>query len=218
MAGSFRHRVPFRAWLLIVFGLCFAISAIRPLHPFDFVVEHTFTLGLLAFLLGLEKWSRPLSNTSCALLFVYMLLHVVGAHYTYSLVPYDAWAEALLGRDITTTFGFERNHYDRVVHLGFGLLLVKPVGELISRWMPLGNGQALFVTVLVLATLSKVYELIEWLFAIIMSPDAAELYNGQQGDMFDAHKDMGLALVGAMLAALILWLRGRGDRDSGTRA
>ncbi len=55
-----------------------------------------------------------------------------------------------------------------------------------------------------LATLSKVYELIEWWFAIAMSPENAELYNGQQGDAFDAHKDMALALAGAIGAA-VFW-------------
>lgn len=196
------QRVPFRAWLLGIFLIAFIISAIKPLYPTDFWIEHSFTAALLIFLFGLEKWGRPLSNTAYSFLFVFMLLHVLGAHYTYTFVPYDAWAEAILGHDITTTYGFARNHYDRLVHFSFGLLVTRPMAELVTRSMPLKGGQALFVAVLILAVLSKGYELIEWWFAVVMSPEDAELYNGQQGDLFDAHKDMALALLGAIIAGV----------------
>lgn len=213
MPRSVIHRVPYRAWLLGIFLIAFIISAIRPLYPTDFWIEHSFTGALLIFLFGLEKWGRPLSNAAYTLLTAFMLLHVLGAHYTYSFVPYDAWAVAMFGRDITTTFNLSRNHYDRLVHFAFGLLLVRPMAELVMRWMPLRSGHAIIVAVLMLATLSKVYELIEWWFAIVMSPENAELFNGQQGDAFDAHKDMALALAGAIGAAIGWWMVGwRGDR------
>lgn len=49
---------------------------------------------------------------------------------------------------------------------------------------------------------SVFYELIEWAIAVGLSPEQAENYNGQQGDMWDAHKDMLLATIGAILYGL----------------
>ena len=49
---------------------------------------------------------------------------------------------------------------------------------------------------------SMFYELIEWWIAIGMSPEQAENYNGQQGDIWDAHKDMFLAFIGSVIAGL----------------
>lgn len=50
---------------------------------------------------------------------------------------------------------------------------------------------------------SLIYEWVEWLLAMGLSPEQAEAYNGQQGDMWDAHKDMLLALLGGMLGAVV---------------
>ena len=51
---------------------------------------------------------------------------------------------------------------------------------------------------------SALYELAEWSIALCLAPDAAEAYNGQQGDMWDAHKDMTLALFGAVLSMTVI--------------
>jgi putative membrane protein len=58
---------------------------------------------------------------------------------------------------------------------------------------------------------SMIYELIEWGVAIALAPGAAEQYNGQQGDMWDAHKDMALASLGAVVAmgVVMVWERMR---------
>ena len=45
---------------------------------------------------------------------------------------------------------------------------------------------------------SLVYEWAEWAVALLLSPEAAEAYNGQQGDLWDAHMDMLLATLGAL--------------------
>ena len=49
---------------------------------------------------------------------------------------------------------------------------------------------------------SMFYELIEWWIAMGLSPEDAENYNGQQGDVWDAHKDMFLATIGAILIGI----------------
>ena len=55
---------------------------------------------------------------------------------------------------------------------------------------------------------SMLYELFEWGLAMVLSPRNADAYNGQQGDVWDAQKDMSLALLGAGLALLVAWVRG----------
>lgn len=207
--------MPYRGWLLMTFLVLLAISAIRPWYPQDFFIEHILTAISLALLIALDR-RQTLSNASCTLIFLFLVLHILGAHYTYSHVPYDEWSRALFGEPISTTFGWERNHYDRLVHLAFGLLMVYPARELLARLMPElqpRDWRLLVAAVLVLAVLSKLYELLEWMFAIVMTQDAASLYNGEQGDVRDAHKDMALALLGALISALITLVVERGRRD-----
>ena len=62
----------------------------------------------------------------------------------------------------------------------------------------------------VILAASALYEVFEWLVAIVMAPDWAESYNGQQGDPWDAQRDMALAALGAMLGLGLAapgWLR-----------
>jgi putative membrane protein len=198
----------YRHWLLVILLALFALSAIGPDHPRDFLLEHTFTAGLLAMLIWLDR-RKPITSTTCTLLFIFLAMHVLGAHYTYSKVPYDAWSESAFGRSISAIFGFERNHYDRLVHFCFGLLLLLPMRELVERATPLRGGWSIIVAVSFLMMLSKLYELIEWSFSILLSPNDAEHYNGQQGDIFDAQKDMALAFMGATISALIAWISDR---------
>jgi putative membrane protein len=159
---------------------------------------------ILLYLIGRKQ---PLSNRSYTLIFIWMMMHVLGAHYLYSFVPYDDWSRTLLGVSVTDIFGLKRNHYDRLVHFCHGLLLLQPMRELVIRWVRIDGIRAVIVALAMLGVLSTLYELAEWLIAVVMDPDAAERYNGQQGDMFDAQKDMGLALLGASFAALIMIFR-----------
>ena len=46
---------------------------------------------------------------------------------------------------------------------------------------------------MMIQTGSLIYELFEWLLTIVMTAEEADYYNGQQGDMWDAQKDMALA-------------------------
>jgi putative membrane protein len=201
-------RLPYRAWLLIIFLVALLISVINPADRFDFLLEHVPTVAALALLMWVDR-RQPLSNLAYSLIFVYMMLHVLGAHYLYSHVPYDVWAQRLFGFDITGTFGFRRNHYDRLVHFAHGLLLLEPMRELAMRWLRIDGVRSVIVAGAFLAVLSTVYELAEWLIAVVMDSEQAEMYNGQQGDMFDAQKDMALALLGSTISGLIIILTNR---------
>lgn len=200
--------MPLRAWLGIAFLGLFVVSAIGPPHPQDFLIEHILTVVAVGLLIWADR-VRPLTNISAVLIFCFLSLHLLGAHYTYSEVPYDRWSEALFGTPVSEWLGWRRNHYDRVVHAAFGLLLVYPTRELLGRLFPeisIRDVRLLLVTVLMLAFFSKVYELLEWAFTLIMTREAAAIYNGEQGDIRDAHKDMALALAGTVASALLIFI------------
>ncbi len=67
---------------------------------------------------------------------------------------------------------------------------------------------AAVVAIAVVALFAGVYEILEWVFTLLVSPDAAENYNGQQGDMFDAQKDQALSFVGSLIAGNWVAVRG----------
>lgn len=208
---------PLRLWLLIIVILAMLVSAIGAADFADYRLEMLPLPPLVAFLWWLEWKHRPLSNPSYILIFLFLLLHVLGAHYLYSYVPYDEWSRWLFGMTVSEALsipineetGQPRNHYDRLVHLLFGVMMTLPMLETVERLFPLRRGQALIVAVAFLAVLSKLYEIAEWMIALLMDPEDAEKYNGQQGDMFDAHKDMTLALTGSVIAAVSIALRCR---------
>ena len=135
-----------------------------------------------------------LSNRAYVQATIFLMLHSIGAHYTYSEVPLGAWVRDALG--------LGRNHYDRVVHCSFGLLMLRPIRELGFRPGHEPGPVALFYfTVAGVALWSLVYEVVEWAVAAIVDPAAGTAYLGTQGDVWDAEKDMGLALLGGIVAA-----------------
>jgi putative membrane protein len=200
--------------LAIVFGVWFAAWAIAPWNLQDFVLEHILTVALAVFLWTTRRAFR-LTNLSYSLIFVFMCLHVVGAHYTYSEVPYEGWIGAVagwLGRPdfrLGEAFGWERNHFDRLVHFAFGLLTSYPIREIFIRIARVRGFWGYYLPLDVTISLSAAYELIEWGVALVFGGPAAETYHGTQGDVWDAHKDMALATLGGLIAmtttAIVHW-------------
>jgi putative membrane protein len=161
---------------------------------------------ILAAPFALRRW--PLSNGSVACLGLFLALHTIGGRYTYWDVPYDQWSRALFGVSLDQTFGFTRNMYDRFVHLAFGLLAVPPLREALDRHAGVGSRASLWFALAVVTSLSAFYEMFEWLLTLVAAGPLADDYNGQQGDAWDAQKDMALALLGALVSAAIIAMRG----------
>ncbi|MHC5024179.1 MAG: DUF2238 domain-containing protein [Planctomycetota bacterium] len=203
--------IPYRAWLLVAFLVILPLSWIGAASTIDLVLQHTPTVVIVT-LLVLTGVRRPLSNVTYTLFFIFMLLHVVGARYLYSNVPYDDWCDALFGFRLGEALAFRRNHYDRFVHLCFGLLMIWPAREIVERMIGVRGGWSWVVGVWLLLAFSSTYELLEWVVAMVMAPDTAEKYNGQQGDAWDAHRDMALALIGAVVSGVVLSLARRRGR------
>ena len=127
----------------------------------------------------------------------------------YSYVPYDVWSEQIFGIRISDVVGFQRNHYDRLVHFSYGLLLAVPIQEFERRHLRLSVALSSVLAIECIIATSAGYELIEWLVAIVFTPEWADQFLGHQGDMFDAHKDMALATAGATLSIGVLAVTSR---------
>lgn len=146
---------------------------------------------------ALRRW--PMSNASVAWVGAFVLLHLLAARWTYSSMPYDAWGQAVFGFSIDKALGFERNMFDRLVHFASGLCFARPLVEMCIVYGRQSRRWAIGVMILSVLAIGAVYEIFEWMLTIGMSPEAADMYNGQQGDMFDAPKDMAMALLGSLV-------------------
>ena len=179
---------------LTAFLVAWTALAIAPRYRADWLLENLPTF--LAVPLAIVGYRRfRFSSLAYLEATTFALLHTVGSHYTYSEVPFGDWM-----RDL---FGFSRNHYDRLVHFAFGLLMLRPICELGFRGRRLGPFAAIYFGVAGVACWSLVYEVVEWLVASLADPAAGTAYLGTQGDVWDAQKDMALAVGGASLAALL---------------
>ena len=195
----------------IAFGLTLAVFAgswIAPRWPLEQGMHSSLTVVGLGWLWWHDRrW--PLRPTHFALICAFIVAHCIGARWLYSYVPYDAWLQTATGWSPAQAFGWHRNHFDRFIHLIYGLCFTPAVWHwLRQRWPSLSVGHAFTVTVMLIMCTSLLYEWLEWGIALTMSPEAAESYNGQQGDVWDAHADMLLATVGALL----VWPLARAER------
>jgi putative membrane protein len=189
-----------------VFAVYWIAIGIAPHDRADWALENALT-GVFAMLLFLGRHRYPLSPASWTLLLVFALIHTLGSHYTYSLVPYEPWGRQLLGISVNDLLGWERNNFDRVVHFLWGFLLYLPVQEWFLAGSPglRGPWRHWFPLEFIMAT-SLVYELIEWAAAEVFGSELGVAYLGTQGDIWDAQKDMALATAGGLVMLLILAL------------
>ena len=193
----------FQRVLFLLFLVFFAASCVAPPYLEFLMMQHVPTV-LGAFLLAYLSNRFVITRLSFSSIILFLALHTLGARYLYSYVPYDMWFEHLLGINITQTFGFQRNHYDRLVHFSFGLLLAVPIQEIERRYLRLSVAVSSVLAIECIIATSASYELIEWFVAVVFTPDWADQFLGQQGDMFDAQKDTALATAGAVVSISIL--------------
>ena len=195
------HR-SYLALLGALFGLLWIALALEPRHRDDWALEN---LLVALFVVGIAASHRRflLSRISYTLIFVFLCVHEVGAHYTYSEVPYDAWFRALAGRSLNESMGWERNHFDRLAHFLYGLLMAYPLREFFLRVADVRGFWGYFLPLDFTVSTSALYELFEWGAAELFGGELGAAYLGTQGDAWDAHRDMALASAGALVAMLV---------------
>jgi putative membrane protein len=191
--------------LLVAFIAIFAALAVAPWYRQDWLLENVLVLVAVPTLVLTHRRLR-FSNFAYTCLFVFFVLHEIGAHFTYSEVPWRDWLAAVTGNEADVA---GRNHYDRFVHFSYGLLLMPAVVEFFeARMSPQGIWRWLMPLFFVMSH-SVIYELIEWAAAALFGGDLGAAYLGTQGDEWDAQKDMALATAGAVTGLVLLWLGGR---------
>jgi putative membrane protein len=177
--------------------LLWIVLSIAPVNRHDWLLENLLVFFYGA-LLVLTYQRFTFSNTSYVLFSIFMSLHLVGAHYTYSEVPFGFWLQ--------DTLELSRNHYDRIVHFSFGLLIAYPFRELLMRATGILQSWSYIMAVTVVLAFSAFYEILESIVAILVDPELGMAYLGTQGDEWDAQKDSFLAFSGSLIAMLITWL------------
>ncbi len=189
----------------VIYVVIWIIMAINPKYPQDWLLENVLIFIFFPFLFWMDK-KHNYTLLSLILLLIFASLHSLGSHYTY--------AEMEHFNAITHFFGFERNHFDRFVHFLFGLLAFRMLFEMLASGTNTVK-TALVFTFTMIVFISTVYELLEWLAAVILHPELGMAFLGTQGDIWDAHKDTALAMLGALINIIFyksythLWLSKR---------
>jgi len=191
-------------YVLVLLGLFlawWAVLAIHPLDRSDWMLENALAVTGIGVLALTYRWFR-FSRFSYTLIFIFLCIHEVGAHYTYAKVPYQAWLHAL-GWPGLEPLGSGRNHFDRLAHFSFGLLLSYPMREIFVRIAQARGFWSYYLPLDMTMAFSMLFELIEWAAATVFGGDLGVAYLGTQGDPWDAQKDMALASLGGLIAIIV---------------
>jgi putative membrane protein len=172
-----------------VYAMIWTILAIDPKYRDDWLLENVLVFIVFPLVIWLDK-KQHLTLTSIILLLIFASLHSLGSHFTYTEMKYF--------NPVTHFFGFERNHFDRVVHFLFGLLAFRALFELLTPGI-MRIRTALLFTFTMVVTISTFYEILEWLAAIIFHPELGIAFLGTQGDIWDSQKDIIAAILGALV-------------------
>lgn len=147
-------------------------------------------------LLAATRRTYPLTTLLYVAIFVHALVLIVGGAYTYARVPAGFWVQ--------DAFGLSRNPYDKLGHFLQGFVPALVAREILVRGGYVHGARMLaFVVVCIALAISATYELVEWGAAVAMGQGADD-FLGTQGDPWDTQSDMGCALVGAVVALLLL--------------
>jgi putative membrane protein len=185
--------------LSVLFMAFWILLAIEPHDRSDWALENVLVVAAV-FALFFSYKHLLLSRISYTMIVIFLCLHGIGAHWTYSLVPYDQAFQSIIGYSFNELVGWQRNQYDRIVHFAYGILLAYPIRELFLRVAQVTGFWGYFLPVVLTMAASMFYELVEWGAAEIFGSELGIAFVGAQGDIWDAQKDMWLATLGALTA------------------
>jgi putative membrane protein len=182
----------------ILFALYLVLFTALAVKPYSRAVWWAENLPIVLIVAGLALTftKHRFSNTAYLMMSCLIYLHTIGGHFTFERVPFGL---------VTDLFGFERNHYDRIAHFSVGFYAY-PVAELLltKRWV--SSRLVLFLfPVFTIFAVAAIYEIIEWLYAVLSDPEAGSAFLGSQGDIWDAQKDMLADGLGSLLAVALFW-------------
>ncbi|MGB5345186.1 MAG: DUF2238 domain-containing protein [Woeseia sp.] len=182
------------AWI----GIFAAVLVWSAIEPHDYP---TWFLEVLPALIGaavlwFTRHTFPLTSLAYVLILIHCVILMVGGHYTYAEVPLFDW--------IREAFDQSRNNYDKLGHFAQGFVPAIVAREVVIVKNVFNDvAWRNFFIVCFCLGFSAFYELIEWWVALL-SEEAAESFLGTQGYIWDTQSDMALALLGAIVALILL--------------
>ena len=184
-------------------GVASVLSGIAPASRAVWLTEMFWAWGLVAILLVTFRKFR-FSGVAYACFFVWCILQIIGAHWTFEHVPMQWLAEPL---------GLARNPYDRIAHFMVGWFAF-PLAELYWRkgWARSVAASAFFAVMTTVA-MAGIWEIVEWLYAAIDGGEAGAAFLGSQGDEWDAQKDILCDTLGALCSAALFMVLNRKESN-----
>jgi putative membrane protein len=183
-----------KVWVLIFFTILIW-SGLNPKDQYTWFLEvFPAIIGFTIILFSYKTFK--FTTLTYTLILLHCIILMVGGHYTYAQVPLFDTIKELLNQD--------RNNYDKVGHFFQGFVPSIITREILIRKniIPSANWRNFFIVCFCLA-LSSFYEIMEWVIALF-SKESAEAFLGTQGYVWDTQSDMGLALVGSIVALILL--------------
>ena len=195
-----KYRTPFQKnYFLWAFAVLFIVvwlnSFLGTTNISNWILENVLVFLFLIFIAGSFR-KFQFSDLSYLLITVYLCLHVYGAKQSYAENPFGYWLQEV--------FETKRNFYDRIVHFSFGFLLAYPMREIFLKWLKYPKLVSWILPIEITLSISAFYELIEWAVADVFFKSQGDAYLGTQGDIWDAQKDIFVAVMGAILATTIV--------------
>ena len=182
-------------YLLIILGVMTICSYLGASDVKVWWIEATSMFFIVA-LLGLTYKKFKFSNLAYLIIFIWCVLQIIGACYTFEKVPFDF---------VNNLLGFKRNNYDRFAHFTIGVSSFL-IAELVWRKKIVKSLKwAAFFGLIFIMALANFWELIEWTYAEIDGGSAGLAFLGSQGDIWDAQKDMLMDTLGAICGSLLFY-------------
>ena len=191
----------FKKALVIIFFLCWLALAINPIDPGIWALENFLVVTVFPIVLWLDR-KYKFNNLTYLSLTAFVILHLFGAHMTYKDMAYFAW--------YSEWFGLQRNYYDHVIHLLFGLMVFLPFFEIFYH-QGISRKLSYLIAFLFITSIGAWYEILEWMAMDVFceQPEAVCSDAVTQGDIWDAQKDIAYSIIGSLIALLLHGLWGR---------
>ncbi len=189
---TFQQKTNMLKVLLLLFSSIWIFQFLRCIDTKDWFIENILVFIFIPILVVTYRQFQ-FSVNAYLCFFCFLFLHIYGAEYAYTQNP--------LGEALQNNYHLTRNPYDRIVHFSFGLFLALPIKELlqykkVKKLIEVNTIQIIF-------SLATIFEMIEWAVAVLATKETGETYVATQGDVWDAHKDIVLAVMGAAITIVI---------------
>jgi putative membrane protein len=185
----------YRYFLLAVFLLCWGWSVWQPTSPIDWYLENKMVLLFIPVVYFLFVRYIQFSKLSLTLITLFVVLHLVGAHYSYGSVPF--------GFALGDFFGVGGNQYDKLVHFAFGFLIVYPVREFFLRIAQAKGFWGYLLPFSLILCFGALYEIFEWFTVFQYGGTVGYQFIGGN-DPFDTTKDLAAAAAGSLLGLIVV--------------